>query len=145
MNDEDSKLQQRLYTKENKKKDKQQTSEAWHMTSVEVLNLLAKLDWQSKLKGIFKQAKKIFKEQEKKIVQHYKDIADEEKQELARGKQNTVEVKKVATVEEKQEKKALVEAEKRSKKAVKEMEKRMRKAMAEAEKLEVHWLRWWHL
>ena len=44
MDDENGKLRQRLYTKENKKKDKRQTSEARHMTSVEVLDLLAKLD-----------------------------------------------------------------------------------------------------
>lgn len=49
------------------------------MTSVEVLDLFTKLDWQSKLKEVFKQVKDIFKEREKGIVQHYKDIADEEK------------------------------------------------------------------
>ena len=141
MDDKNSKLRQRLYTKENKKKDKRQTSEARHMTSVKVLDLLAKLDWQSKLKDVFKQAKEIFKEREKKIIQHYKDIADEEKQELARGKRNTAEAKKVAMAAEKQEKKALAEAEKKSKKAVEEVEKRMRKATAEAEKLEAHWLK----
>ena len=141
MDDKNGKLRQRLYTKENKKKDKQQTSEAWHMTSVEVLDLLAKLDWQSKLKDVFKQVKEIFKEREKKIIQHYKDIADEEKQELARRKQNTAEAKKVVMAAEKQEKKALAEAQKKSKKAVEEVEKRMRKATVEVEKLEVHWLK----
>ncbi|KIK02670.1 hypothetical protein K443DRAFT_5949 [Laccaria amethystina LaAM-08-1] len=112
---------QRLYTKDNKKKDKQQTSEVQHMTSVEVLDLLVKLDWQSKLKDVFKQVKDIFKK--------------------AREKQNTAGVKKAATEAEKWEKRALVEAEKGGKKAMEEAEKKLKKVLADVEKLEVHWLK----
>jgi hypothetical protein len=41
------------------------------MTSVEVLDLLAKLDWQSKLKDVFKQANDIFKERTRRRTMNY--------------------------------------------------------------------------
>jgi hypothetical protein len=83
MEKENERLRQRLFNKTNKPKNKQSTGHARHMTSEEVLEELAREDWQAAMKEVFKSD--VFKQRKRAYDQYCRDeLANEKAAEKAR-------------------------------------------------------------
>ena len=68
------KLRKTLFSKQNKKSWKETTSHPWHMTGEESLDTLARVEWEDKIKKMFKTTANIFRERHKR----YDDLAEAE-------------------------------------------------------------------
>lgn len=134
---ENEKLRVKLYNKSQKKKDKWITSEAWLMTSEEILDLLAKSKWSAVMKLVFKEAKPIFQRHAQNIVNHYKGLVMEEKAQEKAVEQAEKDKKKAAETEGKEReriRKAKERVEKQAEKARQLAETRAEKAAERVEK-----------
>jgi hypothetical protein len=78
MEKENERLRQRLFNKTNKPKKKLYSGNARHMTSDEVLEELAREDWQAAMKEVFKS--EIFKQRKNAYEQYCRDRAAQEKE-----------------------------------------------------------------
>ena len=78
---ENEKLRKRAFEKDKRKaaKWKLTSRQARHMTGDEMLDSLARYDWESKMSDLFKEASPRFKAQKKGIDDYYKNIAEERK------------------------------------------------------------------
>jgi hypothetical protein len=79
MDGENERLRQLAFAKQKKRKKTQTTSHPRHMTGAENLEELAWADWDAAMKGVFQEAINVFKAQRKKIDDHYKALAREDK------------------------------------------------------------------
>ena len=86
MDGENERLRQLAFAKQKKKKKTQTTSHPRHMTGAENLEELARADWNAAIKGVFQEAANVFKAQRKKINDHYKALAQEDKLQQQREK-----------------------------------------------------------
>jgi hypothetical protein len=80
MDMENGRLQRRAFAKSTKGKKKLTSSHPCHMTAAESLDELAKADFKSKLKELFKEAAPRLKEARKAIDEYYKELEQKEKE-----------------------------------------------------------------
>ena len=72
---ENGRLRKRVFEKEKQRNpNKQSSGRARHMTAAENLDLLARQDWESRMKDVFKEASPRFKVLKKNILDHQKAI-----------------------------------------------------------------------
>ena len=72
---ENERLRKRAFEKGKRKSKKTLTSgQAWHMTAAETLDFLARQDWESGMKDVFKEAAPRFKVLKKAILDYHKAI-----------------------------------------------------------------------
>jgi hypothetical protein len=99
---ENERLRKRAFEKDKRKANNKQTSgQARHMTAAENLDLLARQDWESRMKDVFKEAAPRFKILKKNILDYYKDIEKAKKVADREAKKAEREAKKVAAAAEK--------------------------------------------
>jgi hypothetical protein len=94
---ENERLRKRAFGKEKRKaKNAQSSGQARHMTAAENLDLLARQDWESRMKDVFKEAAPRFKVLKKGILDYYKEIEKAKKVAEREAKKAQREAKKVA-------------------------------------------------
>jgi hypothetical protein len=100
---ENERLRKRAFEKEKRKaqKNKQSSGQARHMTAAENLDLLARQDWESRMKDVFKEAAPQFKVLKKSILDYHKQIEKAKQVAERTAKKAEREAKKVAAAAEK--------------------------------------------
>ncbi|TFK46918.1 hypothetical protein OE88DRAFT_1666709, partial [Heliocybe sulcata] len=119
-------LRQKAFHKENKKPRRFDTSHGRHMTSSEALDYLARADWESAMKDVFKEAAPKFKHWKTKILEYDRD----EKRAIAEAKREAQKEEKARDRQAKQEQKRLEQARMRK---LKEAQRLVTKRLREAE------------
>ena len=99
---ENQRLRKRAFEKEKRKAtNKRSSGQARHMTAAENLDLLARQDWESQMKDVFKEAAPQFRVLKKTILDYYKEVEKAKKAAEHEAKKAEREAKKIATVAEK--------------------------------------------
>ena len=79
-----------MFKKENQSKQTKCTSgQAWHMTATEMLDFLARQDWEGQMKNVFKEVAPQFKVLKKNITDYQKAIENAKKVEEHNKKKAT--------------------------------------------------------
>ena len=107
MDAENGRLREQLMAKSQKHHSKKiGSSHARHMTSAEQLNELALLNWKKKIAEVHSEVKEIFRKRYTSIVQYYKDLVLEQKEQEAEERQKARDLKKATALKEKEDKAA---------------------------------------
>ena len=99
---ENERLRKRAFEKEKRKaQNKRSSGQARHMTAAENLDLLARQDWESRMKDVFKEAAPQFRVLKKSILDYHKQIEKAKQVAGREAKKAEREAKKAAAVAEK--------------------------------------------
>ncbi len=134
MDGENARLRQQAFAKGNKVKKKETSGHPRHMTSVENLDLLACLDWEGRMKDVFKEAAPAFKGRRKSIETHQKDAVKEVEQARKDCERRIRQVAAEEAKERKRVEKEILQAGKLAEKAAEKARKDAEKAQKDVEK-----------